>query len=85
MIRDKMVLPFHRVGPGQQSGADFVAFTHLKLAGIPVLLFAPAATTGFLMLVMGTFGELGSPWPVFSSGDLPTGVPQGGGDEALLR
>lgn len=38
MIRDKIVLPFHHVGPGQQSVANFVAFTHLKLAGIPVLL-----------------------------------------------
>lgn len=36
---------------------------------------APAATSSFLMLVMGKFLELESPWPVFSQIDLPTGVP----------
>lgn len=45
----------------------------------------PAAATSSLTLVMGKFVELDSPWPVFSSVDVPTGVPQGGGDEALLR
>lgn len=34
---------------------------------------------------MEEFVELDSPWPVFSSVDLPTGVPQGGSDETLLR
>lgn len=45
---------------------------------------APAAATSSLTLVMGKFVELDSAWPVFSSVDVPTGVPQGGGGEALL-
>lgn len=85
MTQDKMGLPFHHVGPGQSQKQFLLHFPTWSCLVLVSYSPASAATTRFLTLVMGKCGELDSPWPVFSSGDLPTGLPWGGGDEASLR